>query len=425
MSTRTRTRSSDPLLEFVRAHRDDESRVQVAKLNAVLDWAAVNTADPAETAALLDPMEEPALHLGGPGCPVIGEYAALDLALSLGMSTDGGLAYLGKALELRYRLPRLYARVVKLEVPVWKAFRVAEHTMSLPAAGATEVDKDIAPFLHTCSWAQVDRAVDAARAKHDPDEAERRRKKAAEHRHADVHLGDANTSGTVEMTATLDLADAIDLEAALKNGAQALADLGSTETLDVRRSQALGEMGRHQLALDLLTGEITGGTGRGITLYAHLDAEHPDLPGFLDNTWSPVLVEQIRAWCQAAGTKVTVKPVVDLATDPVTEAYEPTDAIRELVRLRDHTCVFPGCTRRRVDLDHIVPFSAGGPTSAHNLAMLCRRHHRAKTHSRWRYVMLRPGLYHWTSPTGATYLVDRRPPPLRPPRPARPPRRRP
>ncbi|WP_148614206.1 HNH endonuclease signature motif containing protein [Nocardioides rubriscoriae] len=412
MTTRTRTPSSDPLLESVRAHRDDESRAQVAKLNAVLDWAAVNTADPDETAALLDPMEEPALHLGGPGCPVIGEYAALDLALSLGMSTDGGLAYLGKALELRYRLPRLYARVVKLEVPVWKAFRVAEHTMSLPAAGATEVDKDIAPFLHTCSWAQVDRAVDAARAKHDPDEAERRRKKAAEHRHADVHLGHANTSGTVEMTATLDLADAIDLEAALKNGAQALADLGSTESLDVRRSQALGEMGRQQLALDLLT----GGTGRGVTLYAHLDADHPDLPGFLDNTWSPVLIEQIRAWCQQAGTKVTIKPVVDLAADPSTEAYEPTDAIRELVRLRDHTCVFPGCNRRRVDLDHIIPFTAGGPTSAHNLAMLCRRHHRAKTHSRWRYVMLRPGLYHWTSPTGATYLVDRRPPPLRPPR---------
>ncbi|WP_148611347.1 HNH endonuclease signature motif containing protein [Nocardioides rubriscoriae] len=422
MTTRTRTRSNDPLLESVRAHRDAESREQVAKLTAVLDWAMVNTADADEAAVLLDPMEEPALHLGGPGCPVIGEYAALDLALSLGMSTDGGLAYLGKALELRYRLPRLYARVVRLEVPVWKAFRVAEHTTDLPLAGAAEVDKDIAPFLHTCSWAQVDRAVDAARAKHDPAEAERRRKKAAENRHADVHLSDAGTSGTVEVTATLDLADAIDLEAALKNGAQALADLGSTESLDVRRSQALGEMGRQQLALDLLTGEITSGSGRGVTLYAHVAADHPDLPGFLDNTWSPVLIEQIRAWCQQAGTKVTIKPVVDLAADPSTEAYEPTEAIRELVRLRDHTCVFPGCNRRRVDLDHIVPFSAGGPTSAHNLAMLCRRHHRAKTHSRWRYVMLRPGLYHWTSPTGATYLVDRRPPPLRPPRP---PRRRP
>jgi hypothetical protein len=163
-------------------------------------------------------------------------------------------------------------------------------------------------------------------------------------------------------------------------------------------------MARHQLALDLDTG-----TGRGVTIYAHLDADHPHAPGVLDNTLTPVLVDQIRAWCEQAGTKVTIKPVIDLAADPSTEGYRPTETIRELVRLRDKTCVFPGCTRRHVDLDHVIPFDAGGATSAHNLAMLCRRHHRAKTHSRWTYRLLRPGLYHWTSPTGATFVVDRRP----------------
>ena len=56
---------------------------------------------------------------------------ALDLALSLGMTSDGGMAYLGKALELRHRLPRIYARVVKLEIAVWKAFKVADLTISL------------------------------------------------------------------------------------------------------------------------------------------------------------------------------------------------------------------------------------------------------------------------------------------------------
>ncbi|MFB9311865.1 HNH endonuclease signature motif containing protein [Nocardioides plantarum] len=402
MATTTRTRCSDPLLESVRTRRQAEARDQVATLTAVLDWAVANTADEVETAGLLDPMVEPALHLGGLGCPVIGEFAALDLALSLGMSTDGGLAYLGKALELRHRLPRLYARVVGLEVSLWKAFRVAEQTIALPPAGATHVDRVISPFLHTCSWAQVDRAVDAARAHYDPAEAERRRQSAAEERHASVDLRDATTTGTVEVRATLDLADALDLETALRGGAQVLADLGSTETLEVRRSQALGQMARHQLALDL----ETGGTGRGVTIYAHLTAE--DTSAVLDNTLTPVLVEQIRHWCQAAGTRVTVKPVIDLASDPTTTAYRPTETIREQVHLRDRTCVFPDCGRRKVDLDHIVPFDLGGPTSAHNLAMLCRRHHRAKTHGRWSYQMLEPGLYQWTSPTGATYTVDRR-----------------
>ncbi|MCW2813265.1 MAG: endonuclease [Nocardioides sp.] len=395
MATQTRT-SSDPLLAAVRVRRDNEAREQVAVLTAVLDWAAAHPASEFDVVELLDVTEEPALHLAGPGAPMVGEYSALDLAHSMGMSTDAGLAYLRRALELRHRLPRLYARVVRLEVPVWKAFRVADQTTSLPMDGALFVDAKIAPFLHTCSFAQVDRTVDAARAAFDPAEAERLRIAAAEHRHATVWLDAARTTGTVEVTATLDAADALDLEQALRDGAQTLADLGSTDTLDVRRSQALGEMARGQQAL---------GLGRGVTIYAHLDASDVAL---LDNTQTPVLVEQVRQWCQTAGTRVTIKQVIDLATNPSTDAYRPADAIREHVMLRDRTCVFPDCRRRKVDLDHIVPFDAGGTTSADNLAMLCRRHHRAKTHSAWRYDSPEPGVYHWTSPTGSTTTVDRR-----------------
>ncbi|MCW2816734.1 MAG: endonuclease [Nocardioides sp.] len=264
--------------------------------------------------------------------------------------------------------------------------------------GALFVDAKVAPFLHTCSWAQVDRTVDAARAAFDPADAERLRLQAGEHRHATVWLDAARTTGTVEVTATLDAADALDLdlEQALRDGAQTLADLGSDETSDVRRSQALGEMARGQAALDL---------GRGVTIYAHIDATDVAL---LDNIQTPVLVEQIRQWCQTAGTKVTIKPVIDLVANPTTDAYRPSDAIREHVVLRDRTCVFPDCRRRKVDLDHIVPFDAGGTTSADNLVMLCRRHHRAKTHSAWRYESPEPGVYHWTSPTGSSATVDRR-----------------
>ncbi|MCW2813846.1 MAG: endonuclease [Nocardioides sp.] len=394
MPIRTRT-SSDPLLAAVRAHRDSEAREQVAVLTAVLDWAAAHPASESDVLELLDPTEEPALHLAGPGAPMVGEYAALDLAHSLGMTTDAGLAYLGKALELRHRLPRLYARVARLEVPVWKAFRVADQTKALPMDGALFVDAKIAPFLHTCSFAQVDRTVDAARAAFDPDEAERLRIEAAEHRHATVWLHAARTTGTVEVTATLDAADALDLEQALRDGAQTLADLGSADMLDVRRSQALGELARGQASLDL---------GRGVTIYAHLDATDVAM---LDNTQTPVLVEQVRQWCQTAATKVTIKPVIDLAANPSTDAYRPSEAIREHVVLRDRTCV-PDCQRRKVDPDHIVPFDVGGPTSADNLAMLCRRHHRAKTHSAWRYDSPQPGIYHWISPSGATTTVDRR-----------------
>ncbi|WP_225869048.1 HNH endonuclease signature motif containing protein, partial [Nocardioides sp. Root79] len=71
------------------------------------------------------------------------------------------------------------------------------------------------------------------------------------------------------------------------------------------------------------------------------------------------------------------------------------------------TCRFPHCTRpaKRCDLDHATPHNKGGPTCPCNLVPLCRRHHRAKTHSAWDYVITSPGQYEWTSPTGLIFTV--------------------
>ena len=71
-------------------------------------------------------------------------------------------------------------------------------------------------------------------------------------------------------------------------------------------------------------------------------------------------------------------------------------------------CV-PWCTRpaESCDLDHVVPYSEGGSTSSDNIANLCRRHHRLKTHhSGWGYTVLEPGCYLWSSPHGYQFLRD-------------------
>ena len=79
-------------------------------------------------------------------------------------------------------------------------------------------------------------------------------------------------------------------------------------------------------------------------------------------------------------------------TDRV-DQHDPPEWMRELVILRDSECVFPYChnNARDCDLDHIeayVEMDDGGPpgqTRPDNLAPLCRRHHRAKTHRGWTY----------------------------------------
>ncbi len=180
----------------------------------------------------------------------------MEYAATLGMSTDAGKAYVGKTLELRYRLPRLWDHVMTGRLPVWRAMRVAEHTCCLPAAAAADVDQALAPAAGTCSWSQVDRLVEEALARHDPDQAEARRRRAADGRRFDVETDLVDTAGTVQIAGPSDLADALDLEAAVSRTATQLAELGSTESLDVRRSMAVGEIARQQLALDLDTGEI-------------------------------------------------------------------------------------------------------------------------------------------------------------------------
>jgi hypothetical protein len=52
-------------------------------------------------------------------------------------------------------------------------------------------------------------------------------------------------------------------------------------------------------------------------------------------------------------------------------------AIRRALEHRDKGCRFPGCGVRFGQGHHIRHWAQGGPTKLSNLAMLCRRHHRA------------------------------------------------
>jgi len=52
-------------------------------------------------------------------------------------------------------------------------------------------------------------------------------------------------------------------------------------------------------------------------------------------------------------------------------------AIRRAVEWRDRGCRFPGCGNRFCQAHHVHHWTDGGETKLDNLALLCRRHHRA------------------------------------------------
>ena len=124
-----------------------------------------------------------------------------------------------------------------------------------------------------------------------------------------------------------------------------------------------------------------------------------------------VTADQVREWLHTPLTQVVIKPVIDLTQHLHVDQYEVPDRLADQAAERDLTCVFPWCSRpaKDCDDDHVIPYSAGGPTASDNLAPLCRRHHRLKTHhSGWSYTVLEPGAYLWSSPHGYQFLRDHR-----------------
>lgn len=190
-----------------------------------------------------------------------------------------------------------------------------------------------------------------------------------------------------------------------------------------------------QSASSTFAGELTTAAARGkdtrtmahkradaLTAWAYRAADDPDLPvmqgkkrldtqvvidlatllGLADNPgeligYGPIPAELARRL--AADSHSWRRLVTDSVTghllDYGTATYTPPAGLREYILARDRVCQFPSCNRAgyQCDVDHVEAFTGsndGGSTSADNLITLCRRHHRLKTHNRWKIRIMKP-----------------------------------
>ncbi|AIY19036.1 HNH endonuclease signature motif containing protein [Pimelobacter simplex] len=400
--------TSTALLAGLRAEVRGREESVVREWAGIVEWAAGNTLTEAAAegaATIRDGFVDTGLPIAGEGAPLVSEFALMELVAVLGRSPDGGRVYVGRVLECAWRLPQVYASVVAGRLAPWRAERIAEATRPLCPAAAAFVDRQL--FNATgVGWAQLERLIAEAVIRFDPERYEAERVAASDHRYVEVGVPDGN--GLVSIDGLLDAADGRDLDDAISRRATLLGRLGNEASLDVRRSQAVGDLARNDLTLDL---GPDGAPRRRAVLNLHitdttLAGSNP--VGRWDQT--PISAEQIREWLAQPGMSVTVRPVFDLAGHVPVTAYEIPNRHRQAVELRDHTCRFPYCTRAamRCDLDHAQPHNRGGPTCPCNLVPLCRRHHRAKTHSTWRYQVTKIGTYLWRSPSGFHFEVSHR-----------------
>jgi 5-methylcytosine-specific restriction endonuclease McrA len=147
-----------------------------------------------------------------------------------------------------------------------------------------------------------------------------------------------------------------------------------------------------------------GAPGERYQVVVHVDASvlaDPDQPGqsaLEEGTHVPAETSR-RLTCDAS--RVVMRHdenghVVEIGAR--TRTIPP--ALRRALHHRDRGCRFPGCGSRFAEGHHLRHWAHGGPTTLSNLALLCRRHHRA-VHEEGYQVARRPdGSLRFSRPDG-------------------------
>jgi len=128
-------------------------------------------------------------------------------------------------------------------------------------------------------------------------------------------------------------------------------------------------------------------------LRGHLEpGEICEIPGI-----GPIPVDVARRLAADSILSVLVTDGVDVTSVAHAGRTIPS-AIRTALIERDPICVVPGCgVREALEIDHVLPFTDGGPTSLANLARLCHWHHYLKTHQRYRLLRVNDD-WEWQPP---------------------------
>ncbi|ROR54024.1 uncharacterized protein DUF222 [Luteococcus japonicus] len=429
-------------------------------------FADLHAADPADqpsgsTAVLFG---ERAVSLGHDGTPEVAEFASLEIAAALNIAREAADCLIGDALSLRHRLPLLWQKMRDGFLRVGVARAIVAKTASLPLKQALVVDRELAPLVEGVSaYRLIKTAEGLVLALTPPEQAQDDYEKAQSSR--GVWIGQSG-HGVTDVSAVVNAADGIFLDAQLDRVAGILAQGGSTDSRDVRRSTALGILATPARVLQLLQASLldaaddpelpfddegpedAGCPAKGsrghtcgtitvdpelllpkATVVVHVEENTvAELDGIARvERCGPVLAQWMAELLQS--TRVTVKPVIDASTITPSDSYEISARMRQVVTARNPYEVFPGSKKpaRVCDLDHTDPWRApstssgnekphsgnGKPNSGNgegltrpdNLGPLSRTVHRAKTHGGWLLRQLAPGMFFWRSPDGFAYLV--------------------
>jgi len=132
-----------------------EERAAVRKLEVALAFADRNAVVYDAGSGEVLPGTERLQVYGGDGCPGVAEFAPIEFGAVLRMSTGAAAAFIGEALALRHRLPRIWAAVLAGNALPWRARKIAHACLSLSLEAAAIVDRRVVGIVNTVtrrSW---------------------------------------------------------------------------------------------------------------------------------------------------------------------------------------------------------------------------------------------------------------------------------
>lgn len=349
----------------------------------------------------------------------VGEYdevAGDELAALLGWSRGAGHRLVRDGRALGNELSPTLGAVVSGELTCAHLRVVCDRLQGVPGELSWQVQDEVLPEAGTCTPYQLGRRIERALMTIEPEDAAARAAAARERRRVSgpIRLPD----GMAGLRAVLPAVDAVRIDQTLEQVARAAHAGGDPRTLHQLRADVFAALllGRGQPDDEAAT-SAAGGTGStgpvrvDVTIAASSLLGLDELPAHLAG-YGPI--DPVTARALAVGgvwRRIVTDDLSGTVLDVGRTRYRPPADMAEHVRVRDRTCVFPGCgmPARRADLDHTIDFFAHGnrgDTGAGNLGPLCRAHHQLKTVGAFTLRQSEPGRFEWTSPLGLRYLVE-------------------
>jgi hypothetical protein len=395
------------------------------------------------------------------GLGQVSEFASDCFGPMLAMSPVAAGRKVQTAAALASRLPLTLAAMSRGDLDPWRATIIATELTEASAESCAAVEALIHPAVLSESAGAVTRRVRRVLARIDADAV--RLKAAKERLERFVKAYPSRVPGLTTWVASLPAADSAACWAAIDDLAHRMRGDDPTRTLEQSRADALVDLmlsnvqvtttvtlmipvqtatveephdslardlivGHEQQRADSCAGAAPGkpGPARQPNFLATADdfgQPTPEPNPLNEPTWTQICAmgyeipgigviggDVVAAILAKFDTRIA-RVLLDERTGVVIETsiaeYLPDKAMRRFVQKRDGCCRFPGCRRnaRRCEPDHIIPFSAGGPTAIWNLVALCKHHHRVKHDAGWRLTMTSDGECVWTDPHHRQYAT--------------------